>query len=442
MSELTLNLIDAGGTLHGRIHGSVADAAIAALSAEPETIPELVAALARYIKPLDKPFAWFRSGQRIDAERWDAGIVIIDLTTRIVAAESSYSQPVHEGQIHYHDGTQATDIPILFRVPDDWLFVNSVEAYQWSLLRRNREPSVKPPLDVREILYGTPLLEFIINECKNITITEAAADEGKRTSVAGEPAPETRDLGEDRLYREVCAIHARWLMTAREDLLGDSPRDVMLAKQDFIDFDLHSRSLQWSLQNEGPPCLSKESFAYRFAGFGTHEWVIYYDLVRYLIWSAIEGKSPTEVGTLNAQLDDGMQFEINRLAEIRSDWLNQPQDDYDGRIPAVLIENERKRLPIALRPRDMIIDEDCPTCQMLGDETSPLGMGVGFWFLDGSQMEEDFAFSSFRTREEWEAENHRRAEFDKEFNRKGEERKQRIARGELEPDPDFDGEPF
>ena len=75
---------------------------------------------------------------------------------------------------------------------------------------------------------------------------------------------------------------------------------------------------------------------------------------------------------------------LGQLEQIKSAWLEQPQDDYDGRIPAILIDNERKRLPIALRPRDMIIDEDCPVCQMFGDETTLLGMGVGFWHLDGS----------------------------------------------------------
>ena len=138
MSEVNLNLIDAERTLHGTIHGSVADAAIAALSAEPETIPELAAALARYIKPLDggNPFQLFRSAAEIDTERWDAGIVIIDLTTRIVATESSYSQPQNEGEVRYHDGEKSTDIPVMYRLPDDWLFVNSVEAYQWSHERR------------------------------------------------------------------------------------------------------------------------------------------------------------------------------------------------------------------------------------------------------------------------------------------------------------------
>lgn len=442
MSELNLNLIDAEKTLHGTIHGSVADAAIAALSAEPETIPELVAALARYIKPRDdsSPFQSFRSAAQIDAEHWDAGIVIIDLTTRIVAVESSYSQPQHEGEVHYHDGTQLTDIPVLYRLPDDWLFVNSVEAYQWSHERRNKERLAKTPLDVREVLYGAPLLDFIVNECGKIEVTEAAANaDGSIADASGSIADAGGSIADacgsmdDALLSELSGIHSRWLMTPREDLRGHSPRDVLLAKQDFIDFDLHTRSLQWTWQGEGPPCLSQDSFAYRFAGFGTHEWVIYYDLLRYLLWSALEVRDSQH--STNSQ--------IARLEEIKCNWLGQPQPDYDGRIPAVLIDNERKRLPIALRPRDMIVDEDCPTCQMFGDETSPLGMGVGFWHLDGSHMDDDFAFSWFRTREEWEAENHRREEFNKEFNRKWEERQQRLARGEpLAPDPYFDPEPF
>jgi hypothetical protein len=91
----------------------------------------------------------------------------------------------------------------------------------------------------------------------------------------------------------------------------------------------------------------------------------------------------------------------------------------------------------------MIIDDDCPMCQMMGDETSPLGMGVGFWHLDGSHMDDDFAFSSFKTRQEWEVEIRGREEFDREFDRKMKERRERIARGEtLEEDSFFDPEPF
>jgi hypothetical protein len=75
----------------------------------------------------------------------------------------------------------------------------------------------------------------------------------------------------------------------------------------------------------------------------------------------------------------------------------------------------------------MIIDEDCYTCVMMANDPN---MGPGFWHLDGSHMDEDFAFSGFLTLEEWEAENRRREEFDKEFNRRWEERQQRRTRGE------------
>jgi hypothetical protein len=470
MSEVKLNLVDAEQVLHGTIHGSVADVCVAALSAEPETIGELEAALNRYIKPLDScsHFAWFRSMAylstfnsspdgterfcsvrlALDTKPWDAGIVVIDLAARIVAIESTYSQPGLEGEVFYHDGQALTDVPILYRVPADWLFVNSVAAYQWSRERRVSERAANPAIDARGILFGRPLLEFIVNAClsvhaqTNYLITSPAESENN-----------VDDAAQEAMTKEVSTIHARWLLTPREDLRGQAPRDALLAHQDFIDFDLHTRSLQWSLQNEGPPCLDENSFAYRFAGFGTHEWVLYYDLVRHLIYSLIELRStatlsaacgPEQVGQLvrDAGREQIDQL-IAKLDQIKTEWIENPQPDLEGRIPAIIIENERKRLPQAMRPHDMIIDDDCPMCQMLGDETSPLGMGVGFWHLDASNMDDDFAFSSYKTRQEWEVENRRREEFDREFDRRMKQRKERIARGEtLEHDPFFDPEPF
>jgi len=68
-----------------------------------------------------------------------------------------------------------------------------------------------------------------------------------------------------------------------------------------------------------------------------------------------------------------------------------------------------------------------------------MGYGPGFWHLDGSHMDDDFAFSFYRTREEWDEENQRREEFNHEFNRRWEERQQRLARGEpVDDDFDFD----
>lgn len=465
MSEVKLNLVDDRRVLSGTIHGSIADACVAALSAEPETIAELEAALTRYIKRHDSNrfFALFHSTDclsdfsalfagpepvsshsvPLDPEPWDAGIVVIDVAARIVASESSYSQPGPDGEVFYHDGHALTDVPVLYRVPDDWLFVTSVAAYHWSRERHVRERKANPPPDARPILFGRPLLKFIVDAY----LALPAGSRSALSSPAGvaAPADDGDEAMSEALAKEISDIHASWLETPREDLRGQAPRDVLLAHCEFIDFDLHTRSLQWSMQNEGPPCLGTESFAYRFAGFGTHECVLYYDLVRHLICRLVESKLDARFSTdPNAGCDSALVEQlIATLDQIKTDWLESPQPDCGGRIPAIVIDNERKRLPQALHPRDMIVDDDCPMCQMFGDETSPLGMGVGFWHLDGSHMDDDFAFSFFKTRQEWEVENRRREEFNREFNRRWKERQERIARGEtLEHDPFFDPEPF
>src|SRR5204862_701689 len=234
MSEVKLNLVDTERVLNGTIHGSIADACVAALSAEPETIAELEAALARYIKPnsSNSKFASFHSiacpvtstspsavverinnhSSALDTQPWDAGIVAIDLAARIVASESSYSHCGPEGEVFYHDGHASTDVPVLYRLPDDWLFVNSIDAYQWSRERRIRERADYPRLDVRSILFGRPLLQFIVN---------AYLSPATRTSSCSS-SPEAGALDEEAtqevLAKEISTIHARWLLTPRADL--------------------------------------------------------------------------------------------------------------------------------------------------------------------------------------------------------------------------------
>ena len=458
MSEIKLNLIDAQQILCGTIHGSMGDACVAALSAEPESIAELEVALKRYVgtapsrknqmphgpqaitqEVKDPPgvFASFHSFPEIDDAPWDAGILIIDLAARIVAEESTYSQPQPRGEVLYHNGAQATEVWVLYAVSDDWKFLHSIAEYKSLRSVRARERAGRTLLDVRKILYGRPLLEFIARSIRESVICrETRFETLNSTNHGGAEAPvENSDLTapvedtlEEKLAPELSAIHARWLMTCREDLEGQSPRDVVLAKLEFIDFDLHTRQLQWTEQGEGPPCLATDSFAYRFAGFGTHEWVLYYDLVRHLLWRALHLENTNKPAEL--------EKEIAALEQARTEWLENPQEDCGGRIPAILIENERRRLPIALRAQDMIVDDDCELCVMSANHVA-MGYGPGFWHLDGSHMDDDFAFSFDRTRAEWDEENRRREEFNREFNRRWEEREQRLARGEP-VDDEFD----
>lgn len=239
--------------------GYFGDALVTALTAEPETIEEL--GLARFIKlPADSsPFERFRHVENF--EPYDAGVMLIDLTARVIAADSSYSQPGTEGSFRV-PSELAEDVWIPYRLSDDWLFVYSIPEYEDVREQRRAERLAVEPFDAREVLYGKALLEFIARECF-----------------------EARDSSDEELFTK---IHAKWLMTARGDLRGRTPREVLLEKQEFIDFDLHSRALQWSFTKECPPPLPLNSNAYRFSGFGTHENVVYYDMVRYLLGEYFE----------------------------------------------------------------------------------------------------------------------------------------------------------
>ena len=270
MSEIKLNLLDSHTLLTATVHGSVGDALVAALSAEPETIDELETALKRFQKCDSIPASSLRRQPRgpIDDRPWDAGIMVIDLAARIVANESAYSAPSHSGRVDYHNGKHSTGFPLSYVLSDDWVFARSIENYQVRCDHRIKQRATIPSLDSRSILYGKALLEFIV---ENVQLLDTTTKRRRKQ------------------HREaVIDIHRRWLMTLRDDLNGQSVREILFAKRELIDFDLESRMLQWSFFLEEPLSLSRESHGFRFAGYGTHEWVMYYKLVRFLIWEAVE----------------------------------------------------------------------------------------------------------------------------------------------------------
>lgn len=423
MSCVRLNLIDFKETVSGEVHGGVGDAVVAALSAEPETIGEIDLALARFIKPVNESshLNWLRAGENF--EPYDAGIVIVDLAARIVMIDSTYSappEPMHErpdandqfdsdaelgifaqqddrdaeaaeprkpGQrkvpptygIRYHNGEHLTDIYLPYRLPEDWIFINGVPEYEGACVDRRNTRRKIVWRDHREVLFGEPLCTFLAQE------------------LLAAPNPQETDLFTD--------IHARWLMTERADLQGRSPRELLLEKLEFIDFDLHSRQLQWSFTGECPPSLLPSSYAYRFGGFGTHEVVIYYDLIRLLLSATRE------------RIRESAQFSIDdeakRLAQIRDAWLETVNDEYQHKSPGLVIEWERKRIPLAMSGKDAVIDDDCPVCQAIAEDLGPY-----FWHLDGSAMDDQFEFSFHKTIDEWEAERLEWEEFSREYNRK------------------------
>ncbi|PYS94603.1 MAG: hypothetical protein DMF64_00190 [Acidobacteria bacterium] len=379
MSSIRLNISDAERAINGEVHGCFGDAVVAALTAEPETIDELGLALARFIKPLSdlSPFAWLQQGESF--EPYDAGVVVIDLAARIVAVDSSYSQPSAEGNVRIEDESSADEVFIPYRLSDDWLFVYSMPEYEGVSAKRRAERLAFKPLDVREVLYGRALLEFIARE---LFAARNSDDEG--------------------LFTE---IHAKWLMTTREDLRDKTPREILLAKQDFIDFDLHSRSLQWSFTGACPPPLPLGSNAYARAGFGTHEIVVYYELVRYLLAECFT--------RLRAEKEFSLNATVEYLEQLKAAWLAAPNRDFSGRTPGQIIEWERQRVNLTMSATEYVIDEDCDLCQAMAEDFDT----PTFWHLDGCNMDDRFEFSFHKTRAEFEAERKQWEEFNQEFDR-------------------------
>ena len=397
MSELMLNVTDLDRTISGTLHARMVDRLVAALAAEPETIEELEIASARFINPDGSAslFGGFRSGA--SEEPGDAGIVLINLAARVICAESTSSAPELEGQVAYHDDRGDIDAVIPYRLPDDWVIVGSMHEYRAVAPRRREARDLLPPLDVREIVYREAV-PFIVDRCL-----------AARAAGAAHPVAE---------------IHASWLMTPRQDLRGASPREAMLQDEHRLALDLQWRELQWSFLDECPRGLPTNSRAYRFAGFCTHELALYYDLMRWLLENCWQRVCEDPAMT-NAS-------EVARLNGIRDEWLGKPQDDIRGMSPAYVIDLERKRIPMAMFPSpEALAAED------YDDEIYDAAAGLPgpvFWHLDGCNMDDEFAFSFYRTKEEWDAERRRHEE----FNRKWEEdRKNGI------PLPDFDdGDPF
>ncbi|MEX0703613.1 MAG: hypothetical protein WD069_16070 [Planctomycetales bacterium] len=306
--------------------------------------------------------------------------------------------------MEYHDGNCATDEWLRFRLSDDWKLSSQVEAWESIAAARRREREANPPLDARAVLYGKPLLEFIARECLR--------------AFAGAPAPpddvEPWNHPDAPRVRE---IHALWLTTPRDDLRGRAPRDLLLERRDCIGWDLQHRQEQWSALGECPRGLDRDSAAFRFAGFGTHEIVTYYDLVRELVWSC---RAAVAALPAAAQLTPGdfLTTEVPRLERLREERLDAPDPEFHGRTPRSIIDNERARVSETVSGEEAIIDPDCPLCAMAAELPGP-----AFWGLDGCNMDDEFAFSFHRTRAEWDEEQREHAEFDRRWNEREAERK-------------------
>jgi hypothetical protein len=450
MSEMTFAVLDDRRAIRAQRHASFVDVLIPALSDDPETIEELAHAMRRFLAPEDEdePLAGWSAGDC--DEPCDAGICIVDLAARLIVYQSTYCEFLRRGQVtfdetHGDEDESARWIP--YHISDEWLVTDQLDGWRGGSRQRREEQRARAPFDTREVLYGN-VIEFIVDECfaarGGATDSQgrwtppagwqwrALPERGRRGSLldgANSPAGTRSPADNQPLCVDDAAaeIHARWLMTPRDDLRGQTPRDVLHARHRDLSLHLQDRETQWSRFGQPPPPLWRESIAYRYGGYGAHEIVVYYYLVRHLIhecWDMVQpppGRTPLTKAAA-----------VERLSAAKQDWLHTPDlEDYRGKTPAYVIECERLRLPWVLSGAEAMVDEDCPLCQMLADS------GPGFWHLDGCNMDEEFPFALFEaTREEWEEKQQHWAELQAKFHR---DQQARAAAGQDE-DPHWPDE--
>ena len=388
-------------------------------------------------------------------EPYDAGIVVIDLVARLVMAESTYFRSLDRWNRRLSrwpagDGDGGSVPPR-----------GRLASLQRRLLARGepspngvvREAAANPPRDVRAVFYGKPLMEFIgpadvrrvRSPCPGkleAAIRLQWADDRRKWLARQEGvAPEQIDasrLADEEIVPKTWSgeapspyvdaikdIHAAWLLTPRDDLGGKCPREVAMDRHSHLSWDEQDRCEQWSMLGRCPVALSTTSHAYRFAGFGTHELVKYYDLIRELLWFAwdqltVLDESP-EVRHRPASMTVGdfLTTAVPQLEAHLEAWLDAPDPECYGRSPRSLIERERARIPMALSREEAMHDADCPCCQMLADLPGPM-----FWHLDGCNMDDEFAFDiSCKTWADWEEELRDREETDRRHREREDERK-------------------
>jgi hypothetical protein len=359
---------------------------LAALSAEPESFAELAHAVRRY-QPEHRLFEPFQPTGPWDGAGTDGPWCLIDLAGRTVVAGGGFELPYRRGAYEATTDHRPAGFPIVWLdTPADWRFQQADGDWRAAVAERASARAAAQRLDARAVLYGQPLLEHLAESILAATPT---------------------DTDDDRELEWTRAVHACWLLTARADLGGLTPREVLLAERDRIAWDLQHRSEQWSQQRHAPPALSSDSAAYRWGGYGTTEVVLYFDLVRALLAQAweliVQDVRPTR------------PVLVQQLAAFRDGWLNAPQEATGpGLTPAQLIESERRRMPVT--GAGSYLDCDCPICQAMTDEE----FGPAFLSFDGHhlELEDEFAFSLAATREEWVREQEEYRKFSGEMDRK------------------------
>jgi hypothetical protein len=381
-------------------------AAVGAVSVMPRRIADWVDALARFdplaswskrvvgmtqqsrlVSPLDGDLSFDPTiGDRVGAESAE---LVVDLSARMIIvsdeAAEHWAAPHHRLTVPV--ATDAGTVEACVELPQAWVVRGTDQGWMEEAAYRGQAFANEwPECPVRQVLYGMPLACFIVQAVE--ARQRQWHQQGRPVSRAviasmaaywREHHPRKR-VSEDVLQR----IHASWLMTARDDLQGRTPRQVLVADYAFLLNDRMDRELQWFATGHCPAGISAASDCFEHAGIGPHEFHLYYDLVEHLIahaWNRARrwhrsGQPSPHIAALRSKL-------IRQLLNQQHRWLHQPSAAVGGRIPAAMIERERQRIPEL-------------------ESGSDPDVNLGFYCYFGQHRLDAYVFSPFTSMQSWE----------------------------------------
>ena len=284
---------------------------------------------------------------------------------------------------------------------DDWLLIMHLPPW-WEMHAESyvgaislpRESEIKKRVVNRDLLYGAPLL-------RDLATRLVEADEQHDWMSF------TAKGFQEKQHELTIQIHRDWLMTPRTDLGGGKPRDLLHGSISWLDKVIEGQRHRF---DRGVPftALPKDWDPTDTGPVGRSELYMYFSLCRTLVttgWAVLNEKRDERA---SLTLEERISLLIDDLQDIKNGWMDSSYDDDVA--PKIVIEYERRRVP---RGPGVIIDGfdepgakhetdcDCPICEMMNDGL----FGVGFVNYDGYSLEMDneFAFSMYETREEWES---------------------------------------
>lgn len=394
-------VIDLGGCYFRKERMSDAHRWIAGCVLDPRDLSELIEGWKSYcvFEQVNRKPAWKTLADLPDLDAWSGQQIWIDLSRRAIWVDCSIvNQVEHRSLVITNasgDPSGPSELSLNYQLPQTWLVTSCRETWE-NVAREQPAPCSSPsPVTIRSVLYEQ-VVEFIADELAECELWDQTVRDRWRppTHWRWQQLPNrTQRKGGADLEDLLAEIHARWLMTRRDDLGSMSPRECLMLHRNFVDSDLWCRQVQWNLTGEAPLPMPRNLSRYDGPFFGTHEVVIYYELVRELLRCG----AAYYLGTGRS----GANVLVPILHRYRENWLATPSpNSSQPDTPKRLIDLERRRMPWLIEKENVPYDCECPICQMMAETP-----GLTFGHIDGSGLDFEWAFSLHDDRREWELEN-------------------------------------